>query len=1084
MRHFSIVLLALIALIGCPQQTPNEPLFDCAALACADDDPCTADICEPASGCAHPVSEGALCDDHDLSTAGDLCDSSGGCAGSPIVCPTGVCIASRVPNGVDCEVTYAAVGADCDDDNLETGADACDANHDCLGDPIVCPSGPCVVESSANGTDCDSVFVAAETACDDQDRSTRADRCDGEGLCAGTPGPCTGIGCEACAERVEWPLAWFAEEVDGGFEGRLEFGQTHLIASDETRIAPALTAGREALVLFTPESEAGEGADVRVAVTLGETLLYVLRARPPSEIPGLLEQQLTSVPLEPYSRSAWSFILPYRAVTEGVRLRIGVRDEAGLFVFEHQLTDLAPPHIYTISRTKMVLFGEPGDPTETAEAHKLAHDFFSVSPAASLRFVDALPWRLDEIVVRTADGPRLVHNEAERLAATDGRNRYGLFRHHISFRHNLANTGRGLNFTGESEGNNSPFGFGTSVGMGWLRDQNGNYRDINNGGVAGGWTGWSALWLGECANVFVHEVGHSMTFAHFTDGTANRWGIGDEYPQDGTNVASHPWGYDSGRRLIRTWYRVNRNGPVRNDQGLVGKRDPMNGGEGANAVTCFPQYTAFHARKGQRFMRYRPTLRRVDGVPGAYLWNDETHLYDPYEVPARHQPVVAVEVPVMLVTGTLGNAAEACQTYPPIHAASGNVFALPDPTADDLDESFDGARYFLEVDFDEAPTRRALIAVGEITDTTMYRYSVNLAADDRPTAVRLMLSPTGYPDIDLDGALLQHTRALAAPELEIPAVIVAGDGELRGGGITLGRLCTAEIDCASRSRGASWLAGDRVVHFEAPGVEDPGPPMCSEDGMFTHLSIPVTNDDGDDAQVVVYGQRVIEADGQRIAVPLTDRTPWLRSPTQVQSLKLWLPYEPNSELAEGTWFTPAPFWIDRMIDGVWADRIELNLSVRKLAITEVDIGAGLYATDTVESPRGEAGASSVYYVVADATMGPTGRVWWNGPANPVQLAVPVRDVETLELKTLTLNAWKIACGERWDLNSGQTNWPCENHAELEVAATGNEDLLPGHTYTSPGSSPLRLSARRWHAPGANQVLAEHNLSLRYTVADN
>ena len=44
-------------------------------------------------------------------------------------------------------------------------------------------------------------------------------------------------------------------------EGNLEFGQTHVIASDEARIAPRLIAGRETLLLFTPDAPIAEGGD-------------------------------------------------------------------------------------------------------------------------------------------------------------------------------------------------------------------------------------------------------------------------------------------------------------------------------------------------------------------------------------------------------------------------------------------------------------------------------------------------------------------------------------------------------------------------------------------------------------------------------------------------------------------------------------------------------------------------------------------------------------------------------------------------------------------------------------------------------
>jgi hypothetical protein len=58
----------------------------------------------------------------------------------------------------------------------------------------------------------------------------------------------------------------------------------------------------------------------------------------------------------------------------------------------------------------------------------------------------------------------------------------------------------------------------------------------------------------ECGNTISHEIGHSMSLNHFTTGTAEDWDISDEYPEDGTHLASHPWGYDTVSRQYRTWY--------------------------------------------------------------------------------------------------------------------------------------------------------------------------------------------------------------------------------------------------------------------------------------------------------------------------------------------------------------------------------------------------------------------------------------------------------------------------------------------------------------------------------------------------
>jgi hypothetical protein len=97
------------------------------------------------------------------------------------------------------------------------------------------------------------------------------------------------------------------------------------------------------------------------------------------------------------------------------------------------------------------------------------------------------------------------------------------------------------------------------------------------------------MWLGDCGNLFIHEIGHTLSLSHFVSGSSARRGITEEYPNDGVNMEYHPWGYDTYKRKFRTWYRVDNNGPVITETGETqGKKDPMNGGESANTLTCFP----------------------------------------------------------------------------------------------------------------------------------------------------------------------------------------------------------------------------------------------------------------------------------------------------------------------------------------------------------------------------------------------------------------------------------------------------------------------------------------------------------------
>jgi hypothetical protein len=53
---------------------------------CEDHNPCTADSCDPSTGCAHaPVNVGGTCDDHDACTAQDACGTDGVCRGGATV---------------------------------------------------------------------------------------------------------------------------------------------------------------------------------------------------------------------------------------------------------------------------------------------------------------------------------------------------------------------------------------------------------------------------------------------------------------------------------------------------------------------------------------------------------------------------------------------------------------------------------------------------------------------------------------------------------------------------------------------------------------------------------------------------------------------------------------------------------------------------------------------------------------------------------------------------------------------------------------------------------------------------------------
>jgi len=879
-----------------------------------------------------------------------------------------------------------------------------------------------------------------------------------------------------CIDEIEAPLAWFEGSEVGSLEAVLDFGQTHVIREAEDRWAPALIEGRATMYLLTSPLEIPADADARVSAWKDGELLGVLPLHPPSQLPEAVEQSLSSVPLEPWSRTAWSAFLPYDWMEEGVELRAGADLDGEIWTDSFVLRDLGAPQRFTISRSKMVLFGEADKATDTQTAERIAQDFYSSMPVSHMRWVDSAPWRLSEIVVNAAGGPVLVHSEGERLTTTTDPDRWNIIKHQFALRMNLANTGRGLAQTWPSVGDSSPYSFGTSVASGWVMNDDGTYSDLDNAPYAAGWTGWTAMWLGECGNTFIHEIGHSGTLQHFTSGTASGWGIADEYPLDGKHVESHPWGFDTTREKFRTWYRVNNSGPVITEEGAIqGKRDPMNGGESANSAHCFPQYVPYQAWKIQDWSQNSETITKVDDTPGVYQWNAGTRAYDAVDLSAdQRQTPIAVDVPVAMVVGTLGSSDEARRIYPPIHWSSANAFAHPDPLSDSLHSVYNDAQFFLTIRYSDGAEEHALIARPDVTDENLYLFSLNLEMDKEPNHIGLWLSPTGYPDIDIEGATLQYEMDIDTPTEVVPEPVLVGRGHLPNDDITLSEWCETGFDCDVRHDENTWRLGTRPIHFAEAGSGLDDTTVCSDADSWTDLSISVANELGETDTMIVRTQRIVQSHTSARRGPINDATPWIDSPNMRQSLRAWIPYEENTHIGAGIWTNAEEDSISVIQDGVVIDHTNIQVNLRIYEAETIDLAA------TFEGPSYTAESSSSYFVVTDAAIGPTGGIWWGDPeATP--LNVPVRNVETGENTHLNVDAWKRSCwlgwSTWWNLNSAQAaDETCEQWVHLAIGE--NEHLESGQTYASTPAKPVIFRAMGWHA---GTEIARDAYAFTYTM---
>ncbi|MGM0575234.1 MAG: hypothetical protein ACQEXJ_05850 [Myxococcota bacterium] len=197
-------------------------------LTCDDENPCTADGCDPLTGCTATPTDGT-CSDGDPCTVGDACVDGACEPGEPAECPAdGPCTAGVCdPAEGGCTVVTLADGEDCDDGDLCTTGDVCSSGA-CVGAGVECSdipcyeavcdpdSGECVAGSPANGDPCEdgdpctigdscqdgTCEPGGPAPCDDGDACTEGDTCVDGGCVSGSPAdcddgnPCTDDSCD------------------------------------------------------------------------------------------------------------------------------------------------------------------------------------------------------------------------------------------------------------------------------------------------------------------------------------------------------------------------------------------------------------------------------------------------------------------------------------------------------------------------------------------------------------------------------------------------------------------------------------------------------------------------------------------------------------------------------------------------------------------------------------------------------------------------------------------------------------------------------------------------------------------------
>lgn len=227
----------------CGTATCQSGVCETTAKKCDDNNDCTSDKCDPATGncVATAQADGASCDGSvpckegsctagvcktgGNSPDGDFCDDGDPCSDDD-ECTNGVC-KGLTPTDCDdsdsctadscvpvqgCVSKPVTNGAACDDGDSCTGNDACQAGN-CDGKPLA-EGSPCNDEDSCTANDvckggnCDGTSVAPGSACDDEDPCTINDICE-FGFCSGDYNdcedgdPCSDDECESASGQCK-----------------------------------------------------------------------------------------------------------------------------------------------------------------------------------------------------------------------------------------------------------------------------------------------------------------------------------------------------------------------------------------------------------------------------------------------------------------------------------------------------------------------------------------------------------------------------------------------------------------------------------------------------------------------------------------------------------------------------------------------------------------------------------------------------------------------------------------------------------------------------------------------------------------
>lgn len=538
-------------------------------------------------------------------------------------------------------------------------------------------------------------------------------------------------GYDAYAHDYDGEQRALRNDLEGAWAAEVQFLQSHSSAPDErntideddqtqSRYMPAITAQREALLVVLPhENDDIETLDARILLN-GE-IIAERRMQHPNDLPQADNPTAWNVR---YSSRAWSLVLPYDLLREGLSLEFIVNQGAP----EETRGTLSKERLHFSPASQLILrslrLGMLTDPEESQDHFTLndpilaATDYFQTLPVSQLIVSSYADVRLERVMVRSGVIYDLEHDEASATQGDvySGDMRENVGKAQVSSGINLANIG----VSSHNMSQNYPHGFKQITnhhawGM-YTNDVDGTPTPQRvQHGLSGG-NGIGTI-IASRGNEASHEWGHAYGLGHYP---------GQELTDDGRWANHHAdsgWGYIQHRRRLRTGITGVQDGA------LTYNRDAMSGGFVQSPFSQYTYYTGFSARIIQADIAQFP-IPSSDSPTGYLTWNADQGDYVPHHSDLR--PPKEIGVPVATLLGAYDPVDRRAVIYPVFHGNHGNTFDLQAP-----DLANDADACWLHVETRDGDVLDIALAAERYENDAANQFHVNLHADKRPVHAAL-----------------------------------------------------------------------------------------------------------------------------------------------------------------------------------------------------------------------------------------------------------------------------------------------------------------------------------------------------------